>query len=154
VQEEQKQLAIRLVTQDDMAFVKECFTDDQLLKEIGLTLSPHPQARRWAFAMWRQSGDFWAITLQKVPIGLVTSFVVAPGVREVGYFILAPWQKQGLMTKTLQKLISCLRDRGQTNELVATTRMDNLASQHVLIKNGFRKGHQNKTIINWSLKIS
>ncbi|GIC71389.1 GNAT family N-acetyltransferase [Limosilactobacillus fermentum] len=150
----QKQLDIRLVTEADMGFVNQCFSDPQLVKEVGLTLSDNPSARQWAFAMWRQSGDFWVITLGESRVGLATSFVIEKGVREVGYLILRPWQGRGLMTKVLQILISNLRAGGQTKRVEAQTWGDNYASATVLARNGFIRTGENEAVVNWCLELS
>ena len=75
-------------------------------------------------------------------IGLVPSgcehHPVAPGEREVGYWLGYPMWGRGLATEALRALIPYCRDRLGLASLLITTDARNLASQRVALKCGFR----------------
>lgn len=58
---------------------------------------------------------------------------------EVGYVIAPEWQGQGLATEMLAPLCRYLFERSGAPEIVAFTHFDNLVSQRVLLKTGFRE---------------
>lgn len=62
----------------------------------------------------------------------------ANGVTEVGYSIAADWNGQGLATEMLDGLVRHAAETGMVRRLLAHTYPDNLASQRVLLRNGFQ----------------
>ena len=61
----------------------------------------------------------------------------AAGTAEMGYSIAAEWRGQGLGTELVAGLVQQAADTGMVRRLVAHTQPDNLASQQVLLRNGF-----------------
>ena len=61
----------------------------------------------------------------------------AAGTAEIGYSIAADWRGQGLATELVSGLVQQAAATGMVRRLVAHTRADNLASQQVLLRNGF-----------------
>jgi len=62
----------------------------------------------------------------------------AAGTAEISYSVLAEWQGQGLATELVSGLIEQAANTGMVRRLVAHTRPDNLASQRVVLANGFQ----------------
>lgn len=56
---------------------------------------------------------------------------------EIGYWLGEPFWNQGIMHEVLQMLIPYVFKEHQVHKLVAEVFSDNLASQKVLLKNGF-----------------
>ncbi|SFQ35874.1 GNAT family N-acetyltransferase [Hymenobacter arizonensis] len=66
----------------------------------------------------------------------------AEGSTEIGYSIAADWRQQGLATELVAGLVQQAAATGMVRQLVAHTDADNLASQQVLLRNGFEPaGH-------------
>ena len=61
----------------------------------------------------------------------------AGGTAEIGYSIAADWRGQGLATELVAGLVQQAAATGMVRRLVAHTQADNLASQQVLLRNGF-----------------
>ncbi|WP_230688084.1 GNAT family N-acetyltransferase [Hymenobacter jeongseonensis] len=61
----------------------------------------------------------------------------AAGSTEIGYSIAADWRQQGLATELVAGLVQQAAATGMVRHLVAHTAADNLASQQVLLRNGF-----------------
>lgn len=61
----------------------------------------------------------------------------AAGTAEIGYSIAADWRGQGLATELVSGLVQQAAATGQVRRLVAHTQPENLASQYVLLRNGF-----------------
>jgi len=59
------------------------------------------------------------------------------GQAELGYSIVADWQGQGLATELVAGLVQQAAATGQVRRLVAHSEPENLASQKVLLANGF-----------------
>ncbi|MBD2770147.1 GNAT family N-acetyltransferase [Hymenobacter sp. BT664] len=64
----------------------------------------------------------------------------AAGVVEIGYSIAADWRGQGLAQELVAGLVQQAADTGMVRHLIAHTDADNLASQQVLLRNGFARG--------------
>lgn len=62
----------------------------------------------------------------------------ASGTTEIGYSIAADWRGQGLATELVTGLIEQAERTGMVHRLIAHTLPDNLASQQVLLANGFQ----------------
>jgi len=62
------------------------------------------------------------------------------GVAEIGYGIAESRQGRGLATSSVLQLIEKARVAGGAHRIVATTALDNIASQRVLAKAGFTRG--------------
>ena len=62
----------------------------------------------------------------------------AAGTAEIGYSIAADWRGQGLATELVGGLVQQAAATGMVRRLLAHTDADNLASQKVLLANGFR----------------
>lgn len=75
-------------------------------------------------------------------IGLVPSgdehFPVRDGEREVGYWIGYPHWGKGITTEALQYLLSFWKEKRGIKSLIITTDAENIGSQHVAEKCGFR----------------
>ncbi len=61
----------------------------------------------------------------------------AAGCAELGYSIAAEWQGRGLATELVAGLVQQAAATGQVRRLVAHAQPENLASQKVLLANGF-----------------
>jgi len=62
------------------------------------------------------------------------------GVVEIGYGIAESRQGRGIATDAVSQLIDLARRAGDAHRIVATTALDNIASQRVLAKAGFTRG--------------
>jgi len=61
----------------------------------------------------------------------------AAGTAEIGYSIAADWRGQGLAAELVAGLVQQAAATGLVHRLIAHTNADNLASQRVLLRNGF-----------------
>ncbi len=61
----------------------------------------------------------------------------ATGMVEIGYSIADDWRGQGLATELVAGLVQQAAATGMVRQLVAHTQPENLASQHVLLRNDF-----------------
>ncbi|SHI38889.1 Protein N-acetyltransferase, RimJ/RimL family [Hymenobacter daecheongensis DSM 21074] len=61
----------------------------------------------------------------------------ASGTAEIGYSISTDWRGQGLGTELVAGLITHAAQTGMVRRLMAYTQPDNIASQQVLLRNGF-----------------
>jgi ribosomal-protein-alanine N-acetyltransferase len=61
----------------------------------------------------------------------------ATGTAEIDFSIAAEWRGQGLGTELVAGLVQQAADTGMVRRLVAHTPADNVASQQVLLRNGF-----------------
>jgi RimJ/RimL family protein N-acetyltransferase len=74
------------------------------------------------------------------------------GVVEIGYGIATSFQGRGAATQAVSALID-VAVRGGARVVVAGTDADNLASQRVLEKNGFRRTADDGSELRWALRL-
>jgi RimJ/RimL family protein N-acetyltransferase len=70
----------------------------------------------------------------------------------VGYGIDKNYHNQGFATESLQALIQWVFENPQATSIIAETKTDNLASQKVLSKNGFKQIDQKEDLMLWKLE--
>lgn len=61
----------------------------------------------------------------------------AAGTTEIGYSVSSDWRRQGLATELVAGLLQQAAHTGMVRRVIAHTQPDNLASQQVLLHNGF-----------------
>ena len=86
------------------------------------------------YALRKAEGD---VPRTLVGTGGFTGPPDAAGTAEIGYSIAADWRGQGLATELVSGLVQQAAATGLVRRLVAHTPPENLASQHVLLHNGF-----------------
>ena len=86
------------------------------------------------YALRKAEGD---VPRTLVGTGGFTGPPDAAGTVEIGYSIAADWRGQGLATELVAGLLQQAADTGLVRRLVAHTPPENLASQRVLLANGF-----------------
>lgn len=63
---------------------------------------------------------------------------------EWGYFILREFRNKGIATRASKKILNFAFKKLKLNKIIATTDLDNKASQRILRKLGFKKIKENK----------
>ena len=93
--------------------------------------------------LYRGKGDKfqWIVRLGDQPIGWITLVVTNwdHGLAEMGYALSTPYQRRGLMPQALTQLLAELFLRTKLERLEARCAVDNVASQKVLERLGFRR---------------
>jgi ribosomal-protein-alanine N-acetyltransferase len=87
-------------------------------------------------------GEVWpaVVLASDVVIGRVTAqnlLLLAWRKAELGYWIAPPYQGQGHATRAVSLMVQLMTTELKLHRAEAYTQMDNLASQHVLRRNGF-----------------
>jgi len=100
-------------------------------------------AARRADDLWRSRGDRfdWIVLAHRQPAGWITLVVHSweHGLAECGYSLSTPFQGRGLMQRALARLVGDLFARTRLHRLEARTALENVASQKVLERLGFRR---------------
>ena len=96
--------------------------------------------------LYRARGDRfdWIVTVHRQPAGWITLVIHSweHGLGECGYSLSTPFQGKGIMPLALRQLVTELFGRTRLHRLEARTAVDNVASQKVLERLGFRReGH-------------
>jgi diamine N-acetyltransferase len=83
----------------------------------------------------------WIVQVDGQPAGWVTLVVSnwEHGLAEVGYALSTPFQGQGYMTEALRQLLADLFANSTLERVEARCAVENVGSQRVLEKNGFRR---------------
>ncbi len=83
----------------------------------------------------------WMIVVGGVIVGMcsITKAFPREGVVEIGYGIAAAHRQKGLATAAIGEVLAWARTIPAISAVAADTSIDNVASQRVLEKNGFRR---------------
>jgi len=88
------------------------------------------------FSRW---GIFYAENNDFVGMCLARTFFHNPDQIEIGYTLGENYWGKGLGTQVCQALVDYCRSLDNTKEIVAVTDLENVGSQKVLLKNGFKR---------------
>jgi len=69
----------------------------------------------------------------------------------VGYHVDERFRNEGFASEALQAMVNWAFKNEKLKQLIADTQKDNIASQQVLLKNGFEKESDNNELISWVL---
>ena len=93
--------------------------------------------------LYRARGDRfdWIIQVRRQPVGWITLVIHSweHGLGECGYSLSTPFQRKGIMPRALRQFVGELFERTRLHRLEARTAVDNVASQRVLERLGFRR---------------
>ncbi|MFQ5349966.1 MAG: GNAT family N-acetyltransferase [Thermoanaerobaculia bacterium] len=93
-------------------------------------------------ALYRGSGEKfqWIVTVDRQPAGWITLVVTNwdHGLAEFGYALATDYQRRGLMAPAIEQLLADLFLNTDIERLEARCSVDNVASQKVLERLGFR----------------
>ncbi|MBV8368068.1 MAG: GNAT family N-acetyltransferase [Candidatus Eremiobacteraeota bacterium] len=108
----------------------------------GVDEVPHLEMLRGVARRLRSDGiPLWMIVAGDEVVGLC-SYKDAPtpdGRVEIGYGIAATRRRRGHATEAVAALLDAARTDPDVRTVLADTAVDNVASQRVLVKNGFRR---------------
>jgi len=134
------------VEKEDLPLVAEWFNDPGFLGEYeGLfQFSKLEFETMFATETGHESAEFFIEKKDGVKIGIVSHFYVLhvdPSISllELGYFILPKERGKGYCTEAARMMVDYLFLSKQVMRIQATTSVENLASQKVLEKVGFRR---------------
>lgn len=71
---------------------------------------------------------------------------------EIGYGTYPPFQKQGYMTEAVEALCQWAFTQTKVSGILADTHSTNIASQKILLKNGFKPFSESENKIYWRLQ--
>ena len=93
--------------------------------------------------LYRARGDRfdWIVSLRRQPAGWITLVIHSweHGLGECGYSLSTPFQGKGIMPLALRQFVAELFGRTRLHRIEARTATDNVASQRVLERLGFRR---------------
>jgi RimJ/RimL family protein N-acetyltransferase len=93
--------------------------------------------------LYRSRGDRfdWIVLAHRQPVGWITLVIHSweHGLGEWGYSLSTPFQRRGIMPRALAQLLGDLFGRSRLHRVEARTAVDNVASQRVLERLGFRR---------------
>ncbi|WP_295730937.1 GNAT family N-acetyltransferase [uncultured Limosilactobacillus sp.] len=132
-QQAKQNISIRRLTVDDQPKLLALLQDRQLAASAGLQLSADSQFQRWVIQNWLIQAELYGIWHGSQLVGVVTIFPYQNG-GEIGYFIQPSFRHQHIMTMAVGKVLQVTQFR----VIRAEVAVNNVASQHVLITNGFK----------------
>ena len=93
--------------------------------------------------LYRSRGDRfdWIVNVHRQPAGWITLVIHSweHGLGECGYSLSTPFQRKGIMPLALRQFVDELFGRTRLHRIEARTAIDNVASQRVLERLGFRR---------------
>lgn len=103
---------------------------------------PESDARWWLYSIRKQDGDegvFRAIVYDGKCVGhiCITKMEEDPAIGEIQYCLMREYQNQGIMSKACSMLCQMAFDTLDIESIVARIHIKNVASIHVLRRNGF-----------------
>ncbi len=140
-------VALRPASPADAAILKRWRTEDsvgrhQPLGDVTMAQLRAELARHRPEALYRgQNEKFqWIVTADGEPAGWITLVVTNwdHGLAEFGYALATAYQRRGLMAPAIEQLLADLFLNTPIERLEARCSVDNVASQKVLDKLGFR----------------
>ena len=78
------------------------------------------------------------ILIDEKPAGMIDLHQLTPESGEVGYWLSGDYQHLGIMTKCVEFLVDYSFAQLKLNYLLLRTAQDNLASQNVALRTGFK----------------
>lgn len=126
-----KRLALRPVTQDDVAAVFGILGDQATTANVSFGLSDLESAERWVRRRMEQQGEYglsmWAVELRADgPVGLVGFFPHDGRSVELGYVVHARHWGQGIASEAVEAMLQA--NLGAVDRVFATVRTTNAAS--------------------------
>jgi [ribosomal protein S5]-alanine N-acetyltransferase len=150
VSERQVEVTIRPLRADDAAAMA------RLYRENRAFLAPYEPVREDAFYTERGQRELWdanegrraagldflfVIEADGEPVGRVNLNNVVRGVfgsANLGYFVSQPWNGHGIAGRAIGAAVRCGFEELDLHRVEAGTLLDNVRSQHVLLRNDFR----------------
>ena len=136
-------LALRAWTEDDVPALVAACNDHEITRWIPVIPSPYTEADAIAFVRGEIRPDLdhaLAITLDDVVVGAIVMGVNSMSYRgRIGYWVAAPARGRGVCTRALRLLSRWALDELELQRLDLITDPDNVASQRVAEKAGFRR---------------
>jgi len=137
------ELVLRPWTQDDVPALVAACNDPEISRWIPVIPSPYTEQDALAFVRGEVQPDIdysLAITRDGVVQGAIGMGVNSPGYRgHIGYWVAAPARGRGVCTRALRLLSRWALDELRLQRLELITDPDNVASQRVAEKVGFRR---------------
>jgi RimJ/RimL family protein N-acetyltransferase len=137
-----RELLLRPWTEEDVPALVAACNDPEISYWIPVIPSPYTEADALAFVRGEVAPDerSLAIVLDDVVVGAIGMSVNSMNYRgRVGYWIAAPARRRGVCTRALRLLSQWALAELQLQRLDLITDPDNLASQRVAEKVGFRR---------------
>lgn len=138
-------IKLNMATPDDSPAIAQILTDPLVRQRAHLLVVPDPTA----VAMLMNSVHLLTIRYNDRVVGIITLERVGEDCWELGYLLNRADWGQGIMTTAVGRLIDRLKPGTQ---LKATVDNDNVASQQVLVKNGFSQVCNDGEQGTWCLK--
>ncbi len=104
-----------------------------------------PSGRDEAWLNWivrlglTPQGGLVAASVPRPAIGFVQATVVGRGTAWIGFVISTPWQGRGHARTAISAMLEELVGRLGIHRFLATIERENVASERVLVRNGFRR---------------
>lgn len=134
------ELLLRSWSEEDVPALVVACNDPEIARWIPLIPSPYTEADAISFIGGGTEDYSLAITRAGVVVGAIGLGVNGPGYRgRVGYWVAAPARGAGVCTRALRALSRWALDDLELVRLELITDPDNLASQRVAEKVGFRR---------------
>ena len=136
-------LALRPWTEDDVPALVVACNDPEITRWIPVIPSPYTEADALIFVRGESTGapeHSFAITVADSVVGAIGLGLNSMGYRgRIGYWIAAPARGSGTCTRALRRLSRWALDDLGVKRLDLITDPDNVASQRVAEKVGFRR---------------
>ena len=145
---ETERLLLRRVSSDDVNEIMELRGNPETMKYIPRPLVTNTDEALAHIKMIddkieANEGINWAITLKGNPklIGVIGHYRIQPENHrcEIGYMILPQYNGQGIVTEAVKAVLQYGFDDLQMHSIEGVIDPDNIASEKVLLKNGFVK---------------
>ena len=145
---ETKRLLLRRVSNDDVNEILELRGNPETMKYIPRPLATNKDEALAHIKMINDKieaneGINWAITIKGNPklIGVIGHYRIQPENHrcEIGYMILPQYNGQGIVTEAVKVVLEYGFDDLQMHSIEGVIDPNNIASERVLLKNGFAK---------------
>ncbi|MFN1215723.1 GNAT family N-acetyltransferase [Chryseobacterium kwangjuense] len=140
-----KDFIIRQFSSEEQNLFCDLFEDPEVTKYLPYR-SPQQYAEMFDIALedyakgpFGRFGIFAAENNEFIGMCLARNFADIPGQIEIGYTLSKKYWGKGIATKVSRALVAYCFSNTETNEVVAVTDLDNVGSQKVLEKAGFKR---------------
>lgn len=141
-------------TLKDSPFYRKAFSYNNVWKNIStFSISEkHIQNKieKYTSAIDSNKGMFWNVCLDHKPVGVLSlhDWDNENKKAEIGYWILPEYGKNGIISETIQMVLSFAFKNNLLNRIEAIVYEDNLASNNIITKNGFIKEALQRELLN------
>jgi len=141
-------------TLKDSPFYRKAFSYNSIWENIStFSISEkHIQHKieKYTSAIDSNKGMFWNIFHKNNPVGVLSlhDWDNENKKAEIGYWILPEFGKNGIISETIQMVLSFAFKNDLLNRIEAIVYEDNLASNNVIKKNGFKKEALQRELLN------